>query len=125
MIVLEPLSLPCPVNRMYSPQGKAIRKSKEARAGEKRMIAEIYDLLGGRPESLTGDIQVDIIWNPARKNYADVDAYIKSTLDGLEAAGVYVNDSQVVDVHAGRMPLITGPHPDKGTMTVSVWEVTE
>lgn len=120
MIILEDLSLPCPMNRLWSPKHYKIVKSKEGGAKEKRMVEEIRQKLGGFPEPITVACTVSITWWPwSLKKQADVDAYVKSTLDALTKARVYLDDALVDSFTCERM---THTKP-RGKLTVTVSEL--
>lgn len=119
---LNGLPLPCRVNEYWSPKGgrvKGLTKSKKARESTKVLVSEIHERLGGKPSPLMGAVQVSIRWTPRNRVIADVDAYIKITLDALQHAGVYADDKQVVDVQCSREAVPKWP----GHMDISVWAI--
>ena len=121
------LSLPCPANRLYraiafkTKAGGRFSKqilSKVARQKRDLLIAEVWEQLGGRPEPITGPVQVSYTVVPRDKRTPDVDAYEKHLLDCLTKAGVWNDDKQVIQVSKER---IEPKHP--GFLIVEIWEV--
>jgi len=123
------LPLPCAINRMYraipffAHGGKAryCRQvlSREARIRRDALVAEIWKQLGGRPEPITGQVQVQYLIVPASKRTPDVDAYEKHLLDSLTHAGIWRDDRQVVAVHKERAQTPAMP----GRVEVEIWEL--
>lgn len=93
--------------------------SPRARERKKLIVAEIHRILGRGFTPMTGDVQIAYTITPRDRRTPDVDAYEKHLLDCLMAAGVYVDDKQVVQVSKERMP--TAKHP--GGVHVEIWEV--
>jgi Holliday junction resolvase RusA-like endonuclease len=93
--------------------------SKEYRHKREQLVYEVWQQTGGRPVPMTGDVQVSYTITPRDRRMADVDAYEKALLDGLQIAGVYVDDKQVVQVSKERMP--EPKHP--GGITVEIREI--
>lgn len=46
-------------------------------------------------KQLAGDLEVSIVAYPPDRRARDVDNLLKATLDGMQAAGVYLSDSQI------------------------------
>lgn len=63
-------------------------------------------------------IKIDIVVCPRDRRVTDAHNYGKVFLDALEKAGVYENDSQVMDVRIRMGPVIKG-----GRIVFSLWEV--
>lgn len=60
------------------------------------------------PKRLEGDLTVHVeAWFPDRRR-RDLDNLLKSLLDSLTHAGVWQDDSQVVDLRISKAPLIGG-----------------
>jgi Holliday junction resolvase RusA-like endonuclease len=127
VIHLRDLPLPCPLNALYFPMpirtkgGRMVNKminSTRSRERKKLLVAAIQQQLGGAPEPMTGPVQVTYTVTPRDRRTPDVDAYEKHLLDCLQAAGVYANDKQVVQVSKERLE---PKHP--GSIDVQVWEV--
>lgn len=57
---------------------------------------------------LTGPLVVDIVAYMPDKRRRDVDNVLKALLDGLTHAGVWGDDSQVVDLRISKAPTIGG-----------------
>lgn len=126
------LSLPCPANRRLHPifftkklksgkrfTGAVQSLSKEYRQKQERLVAEVWKDLGGRPQAITGHVQVFMVMTPRDKRTADVDAYSKAVLDGLTKANVWLDDKQVVHHACERLP--NPQHP--GWLDVEIHEV--
>lgn len=127
MIHLRALPLPCPVNRLYRAvpmrlkSGHTISKqvlSKQARMRRDLVVAAIWKQLGGRPQPMTGDVQVSYTVTPRDRRTPDCDAHAKQLLDCLAHAGVIANDRQVVHIAVERLP---PQHP--GHLDVQISEV--
>jgi Holliday junction resolvase RusA-like endonuclease len=119
------LSLPCPQNRRQRPGfagGKPFMYlSKECREKRKRLVAEVWKQLGGKPEAMTGPCQINCTMWAATKKTPDLDAFLKELYDGLAVAGVVLNDKQFVHGTNERMPEPAYP----GRMEVEIWEICE
>jgi Holliday junction resolvase RusA-like endonuclease len=111
------LSLPCPVNRRFTPisyskkfpSGKRVTLarqvlSKEYRQKQERLVSEVWKQLGGRPTPYVGAVQINFTITPATKKTPDQDAYHKALYDGLARAGVVSDDVQLVSGNVERMP---------------------
>lgn len=130
MIHLTGLPLPCPLNALYravpirigkGPRARVVHKqvlSKRARECKNRLVFAIWQKLGGRPQALTGDVQVTYTVTPRDRRTPDVDAFEKHLLDCMQHAGIYANDKQVVQVSKERLAPSSPGHLD-----VQVWEV--
>lgn len=57
---------------------------------------------------LTGDLSVQIIFQPATKRRMDVDNRIKPLLDACTLAGLWVDDSQVKHLEVRLLPPVRG-----------------
>ena len=118
------LSLPCPVNRMHfalpmsSGKKRFTKKvlSKEYREKRQHLVHEVWQQTGGKPQPMTGSVAVHYTITPRDRRTADVDAYEKTLLDGLQMAGVYLNDNQVVHVTKERLP--NPEHPGHIDVTI-------
>ncbi len=123
------LSLPCPINRRFVPilVMKGGRKiaiqslSKEYRQKQQTLVDEVWRQLGGKPQPMTRAVQISYTMTPRSKITADCDAYEKALLDGLQKAGVYLDDKQVVQVSKERLPLAVFP----GSLAVTITELPE
>jgi crossover junction endodeoxyribonuclease RusA len=105
------LTLPYPpaTNHLYATfRGRRIL-SREGRAYKADVVAEVAK--SQRP-TLLGEVAVTVrIYRPRRSG--DLDGRLKALLDGLTGAGVWRDDSQVVEIHATR-------HDDKANPRVEV-----
>jgi crossover junction endodeoxyribonuclease RusA len=77
-----------------NPAGKAYRKL---------IWATLHECLGGvgkwDAEPMHGDLMVEIIIYPPDKRKRDIDNIKKALFDALQHAGLYEDDSQIVDDH--------------------------
>lgn len=128
------LSLPCPFNRRVMPipfkkklksgktfNGSVLCLTREYRSKQERLVAEVWQALGGRPQAMTGDVQVFLTMTPRDKRTADCDAYFKAVLDGLVKANVLKDDKQVVHCSMERLP--NPEHP--GHIDVTIEELPQ
>lgn len=83
------------------------------------MVAEVWKILGGKPEPIAGHVQIAYTIYPATKRLPDSDAFEKELLDGLVHAGVIANDRQVVQISKERLE---PAYP--GRIEMEIWEVT-
>ena len=121
------LSLPCPLNQMM--RSGFFRKgnrmipysylSPTYRARRKRLVAEVWQQLGGKPEPTDKECQLSFTIYPRDKRIADVDAYDKALQDGLMMAGIVKDDKQFVQVSKERMPTPEWP----GRIEVEIREI--
>jgi Holliday junction resolvase RusA-like endonuclease len=95
--------------------------SGEYRKKRELLISEVWKQLGGKPAPMTGDVRMSYTITPRDKRTADVDAYEKTLLDGLQMAGVYLNDKQVVQISKERMPAAVHP----GCIEVTIEELSQ
>jgi crossover junction endodeoxyribonuclease RusA len=101
------LVLPYPptINHYYTvARGRKI-KSQRARA----YLKECVFLLAPRKiKTIDGPVAVDIQVNPPDNRRRDIQNLQKGPLDALEAAGVYRDDSQIVDLRIWRGDNVKG-----------------
>jgi len=91
--------------RMYiKPAGKTFRRS----------VALQIMVLGLGKKPMTGPIAMTLEWHPPDRRKRDGDNLLKATQDALQYAGVYKDDSQIVDlrvvkrdVHKGGKIIVT------------------
>lgn len=96
------LDLPWPpsVNtywRHISMRGKA--RVLVSKAGREYRIAVQRAVLAARGVAqMAGDVRVSIVAYPPDRRARDLDNLLKAVLDGMQAAGVYLNDSQITSL---------------------------
>ena len=116
------LQLPWPpsVNtywRHISLRGKA--RVLVSKAGREYRVAVQRAVLAARGVAqMAGDVRVSIVAYPPDRRARDVDNLLKAVLDGMQAAGVYLNDTQICTLAITKSRTI---HPG-GTLSVSVTE---
>lgn len=83
---------------MRNGRGKYItRKGKEFRES---VCSDVVTLV-----PMEGRLTVSLELTPPDRRARDLDNHIKSTLDALECAGVYLDDSQIDELIVRRMPV--------------------
>ena len=99
------LSLPPSINATYKTNRfGSFYKSKEAKDWE---IEAGYQIIAQKPlQNLTGDVKVTICMMFARDR--DVDSSLKVILDLLQKQNIYLNDSQVMDLHVLKIKVPKG-----------------
>jgi len=96
------LTLPWPpsVNaywRHISMRGKA--RVLISKAGREYRVAVQRAVLAARAVvQMEGDLRVSIVAFPPDRRARDLDNLLKAVLDGMQAAGVYLNDSQITSL---------------------------
>jgi len=106
------LTLPWPpsANRYYrAVKGRSIL-SKEARDYRAAVVA-----LVGQPIPFEGRLSVTVRAFPPDQRKRDLDNMLKQTLDALQHAGIYIDDSQIDSLRIERMHRVDG-----GQMLVEV-----
>lgn len=89
------LPWPPSTNTYYRNVGHMTKISKGGREYRKKVMAAIWDMCGGKPEPLTGDLHVRVEMHPPDKRRRDVDNSFKGLLDSLTKAGIWDDDSQI------------------------------
>ncbi|MBR2586305.1 MAG: RusA family crossover junction endodeoxyribonuclease [Thermoguttaceae bacterium] len=102
------LELPWPptANLIWRTTGRVTYLSKPYKAFLKSAVAAI--LAQKRWGMITSPVIVDITLHPPRNMRFDVDNRIKPTLDVLTKAGVWQDDSQVVELSVRRANTVRG-----------------
>ena len=99
------LTLPEPpsANAYWRHVGARVLLSREARAYRLAVIdlVRALPLATRRQLPITGEVMLTLAWYRSRRA-GDLDNRLKQPLDALQAAGVLVNDSQIVTLHATR-----------------------
>lgn len=126
MMILDCVELPYPpsVNHYWEPcvykkRGKIVRGRRKSEKALQFIAA--MELLARRKNAVIGRVGVLLtVFFPDRK-VRDLDNLLKGVLDGLVAAGVMLDDSQIHDLHVVNSgEIVTG-----GKIVVSVWEILE
>lgn len=129
MIKLTKLPLPCPENRRLMPARRRTKSgrsydglivSPEARQKRARMRYAIWDQLGGRPEPMVGPVMMTgRFWYAYKSKVPDVDAYTKETMDVLTWAGIWKDDTQLIQAPPFERMGPMWP----GYIDLEIWEV--
>lgn len=112
------LELPYPpsVNHYYRRAGAAVLISRAGRLYRKEVCLL---LLAQRVRQLAGLLAVEVDLYPPDRRRRDIDNTQKALLDALQHAGLYADDSQIVDLHLRRKEPCQG---GKAVLRVSVVE---
>lgn len=103
-IVLE-LPYPPSINHYWRRVGWRTLISREGRRYRKDVIAR---LAARRAPPLTGRLAVQLTVFPPDNRRRDLDNLQKALFDALQRAGVYVDDSQIDDLHVQRGAVFPG-----------------
>lgn len=108
------IKLPYPpsVNRYWRKVGNRMLISKAGR-DYKRQVCKATKGLIAQP--MRGPVSVAIEAAPPDKRIRDLDNLLKAPLDALKGAGVYLDDSQIDEIHLYRVEQVAG-----GLLSVSV-----
>lgn len=101
------LTLPMPptINTYYGFHGSR-RFVRPAGLSFRKTVSEIVAEAGH--DTLSGRLAVFVAIHPADKRSQDIDNRAKSLLDALTHAGVWIDDSQIDDLHLVRREIIKG-----------------
>lgn len=94
------LPYPPSVNTYYRHVGSRVLISRDGR-GYRKTVGQLLLLAGAK--SLTGPLAVEVDLYPPDRRKRDLDNAPKAMLDALQAAGLYEDDSQIVDLHLRRL----------------------
>ncbi|QHB31856.1 RusA family crossover junction endodeoxyribonuclease [Yersinia canariae] len=92
--------------------------SAKGRQFRTEALACILEQLRRVPKSITGHVAVTINFYPPDQRIRDMDNYLKTPLDALTHAGVWVDDNQVK-----KMALEWGPIIKGGKIEIQISEV--
>ncbi|MEM7231769.1 MAG: RusA family crossover junction endodeoxyribonuclease [Planctomycetota bacterium] len=95
---------PPSVNRYWRCAGNRTYLTHDAR----RYRDEVRAAIPRTVESMTGELEVDLILLPPDARRRDIDNSLKAILDALESAGVYADDSQVARLSVERGQVCPG-----------------
>jgi crossover junction endodeoxyribonuclease RusA len=95
------LTLPFPpsVNRYWRHVGRRTLLSREGRQFRKRVCLVLKDRV---MTPIIGALAVTVDLHPPDRRRRDADNFLKGTLDALEHAGVYENDSQITHLEVDK-----------------------
>lgn len=94
------LPYPPSANTYYRHVGAKVLISRDGR-GYRKTVGQLLLLAGAR--SLSGPLAVEVDLYPPDRRRRDLDNTQKAMLDALQHAGLYEDDSQIVDLHLRRM----------------------
>jgi crossover junction endodeoxyribonuclease RusA len=112
----DEIVLPWPpsVNRYWRSVAGRVLISQEGRAYREAVLAQM--MIQRKAATHTGKLVVEIeAWRPDNR-VRDLDNLLKATLDALTHAGVYKDDSQIVDLR------IFWAQEKGGMLKVRIWE---
>lgn len=117
MVTIE-LPYPPSANRYWRSIGRGrVLISEEGRRFHALVAAE-WLAHPKRHPPLEGRVGVRIAWHVPDRRRRDIDNVLKPSLDSLKHAGVYVDDSQIDDLHIRRGEMVEG-----GALIVEVWSI--
>jgi crossover junction endodeoxyribonuclease RusA len=118
-MINDVLKMPWPpsANRYWRHVGHRVIISREARC-YKAMIKILS--LGWKRPKLRGRLSLNIQAFPPDKRQRDIDNICKVTLDALQDAGLFINDSQIDKIYIERMPVMKD-----GELRVVIEEIKE
>ena len=97
--VMFEVELPWPpsINHYWRHVGYRTLISREGRKFRDRVVAI---LVAKRCVPLRGPLTMELAVHPPDQRRRDIDNLFKSILDALQHGGAYVDDSQIIDLHA-------------------------
>lgn len=108
-------------NKKGAPCGKNIRSAEARKKGDKFIYA-IREQLGGRPHAFTGPCMMSgQFWYAFAHKVPDADAYTKEIMDRLTDAGIWVDDTQLIQAPA----LVRMGPMYPGHVDLEIWEVND
>lgn len=104
---MQTYELPYPpsLNHYYRHIGPRVLISKGGRAYRKT-VGQLLFFAGAKEMAGLLAVQVDL--HPPDRRRRDIDNTQKALLDALQNAGLYEDDSQIVDLHLRRLDVVPG-----------------
>ncbi len=111
------LPFPPSVNKMYRYSRSHVSLTKRAKQFRSDVCLLVLDKCNriDAPLPIVGEVEVEIIAKFPIDRSGDIDNLLKATLDALQAAKVFCNDSQV-----GRLLITRGNQEHVGRLIVSI-----
>lgn len=94
------LPLPPSTNRLWRSYGKRVVKSAEYNKYQSRAIPVIRKAISKRWVETDKPLAVTISFMKSDKRKFDIDNRFKALFDTLEKAKVFIDDNQIVELHA-------------------------
>jgi crossover junction endodeoxyribonuclease RusA len=88
------------VNHYWRRVGNRTLLSKAGRAYKTAVYGCVLEQLGLVRTPMRGAVCISLALHPPDRRCRDIDNVIKATLDAITTAGVWEDDSQVVELHA-------------------------
>ena len=102
------LPFPPSLNHYYRQWGGRTLISRAGLAYRRRIAAEVFAHNGALMQPMAGPLAVTLELFPPDRKRRDVDNYCKCLLDALAKAGVYQDDSQIVELHIFKREVVGG-----------------
>lgn len=114
------LTLPIPptINHYYGQRPRGGRYIKPAGIAFRAAVAEI--VAAAQVEPLLGRVSLFAAIYPANRRRQDIDNRAKSLQDALTAAGVWIDDEQIDELHLVRREVVRG-----GQVRIVITEMKE
>ena len=114
------LTLPIPptINHYYGQRSRGGRYIKPAGIAFRAAVAEI--VAAAQVEPLLGRVSLFAAIHPADRRRQDIDNRAKSLQDALTAAGVWLDDEQIDELHLVRRGVVRG-----GLVRIVITELKE
>lgn len=112
------LPLPPTINHYYGQRPRGGRYIKPAGVAFRAAVAEIVAAAG--VPKLSGRVSLFAAIHPADRRRQDIDNRAKSLQDALSAAGVWLDDEQIDELHLVRREVVRG-----GQVRIVITELRE
>ena len=96
------LGFPPSVNTMYCNNARGRHMSKRGKQYRKSVVDDVFEQHYGA-QGFVGPVRASVDLIPPDRRKRDIDNYNKAIFDGLKAAGVYIDDDQIKELHVWMM----------------------